>query len=94
MNERERENVLWLVFSSLLQAAWPLFGPLSSRSLDPVDRADRTTSGSPAAICEWRSGALGGALCAEMVVAQARLHLIFLYLSNYNIHNVRYQRRS
>ena len=55
--------------TGFLQAAWPLLGPLGPRSSNLVDRADRTTSGSPAAMGEWRSGALSGALCAEMLVA-------------------------
>ena len=68
MNERERESSL---AGFLLVAAGPLasFGAFGLRFSDLVDRADRTTSGSPAAMGEWRSGALGGALCAEIVIA-------------------------
>ena len=55
----------------LLVAAGRLasFEPVGSQSSDLVDRADRTTSGSSAAMGEWRSGALGWVLCAEIVVA-------------------------
>ena len=68
MSERESSGFLLV---------WPHLGPLGFRSSDLVDRADRTTSGYPAAMGEWRSGALDGTLCAEMVVAYARFHLIF-----------------
>ena len=56
--ERQRERVLWLVFCRPLG----LLGSMSPQSSDLVDLANRTTSRSPAAMGEWRSGALGGAL--------------------------------
>ena len=47
----ESSFVGWF-FCSLLQVAWPLLGPSSPQSSDLVDRDDRTTSGSPAAMNE------------------------------------------
>ena len=68
--EREREREFFDWFSARCCRPPGLFwGLLAPRSSDIVDRADRTTSGSPAGMGEWRSGALDGALCSEMVVA-------------------------
>ena len=63
--KRERERELFGRFSAGRLASFGAFGP---RSSDLVDRGEQTTSRSPAAMSEWRSGALGEALCAEKVV--------------------------
>ena len=60
---RERERVLSLA-GLLLVAAGRLasFGAFGPRSSDLVNRTDRTTSGSPAAMGEWRSGSRWGSV--------------------------------
>ena len=65
-SESERDREFFGRFSTGRLASFGAFGP---RSSDLVIRADRTTSGFPAAKGERRSGALGGALCEELAVA-------------------------
>ena len=54
-----------LVVAGRLTSFWTI----EPQSSDPMDLADPTTLGAPAAMDEWQWGALGGALYAEMVVA-------------------------